>query len=205
MPNADPQTSDEFDARTLGLQWQWEANPRPAWYSLSAHPGALRLVAQPLAPGATNLWGAPHLLTQKLPAPAFTVTTRVTPDAHAVGETFGLVVFGLDYAYVALRRTAAGYAVVQARATNADRGGTESGAPEVSVAPAPVTLRATVGDSARVQFAFSLDGVRFTDIGAPFLARQGRWVGAKVGLFALAPDSAAAPCGHVDVDHFRVR
>ena len=210
----DPQTSDEFASAALGLQWQWQANPRPSWYSLAAHPGALRLVAQPVAAGATNLWGAPHLLMQKFPAPTFTVTTRLTPEARAVGETFGLVVFGLDYAYVGVRRTADGYAVVQARIANADRGGAESGTPETSVAAGSLVLRATVADSAHVQFAYSVDGLRFVDAGPPFVARQGRWVGAKIGLFALAPavvpDSAAphsAPPtrGYVDVDYFRVR
>jgi beta-xylosidase len=30
-PVAAPQTSDEFEGAALGLQWQWNANPRPEW------------------------------------------------------------------------------------------------------------------------------------------------------------------------------
>src|SRR5262249_28075737 len=30
-----PQTSDEFDSNTLGLQWQWQANSRENWFSLN--------------------------------------------------------------------------------------------------------------------------------------------------------------------------
>jgi beta-xylosidase len=30
-----PQTSDEFDTKKLGLQWQWHANPKAEWYSLN--------------------------------------------------------------------------------------------------------------------------------------------------------------------------
>ena len=44
-PVAVPQTSDEFDGSTLGLQWQWQANPKPAWCSMKARPGWLRLNA----------------------------------------------------------------------------------------------------------------------------------------------------------------
>jgi beta-xylosidase len=215
-----PATSDEFDRPTLGLQWQWNGDPRPTWASLTARPGALRLTAQPLDSGGANLTAAPHLLLQKLPAPAFTATARLAPRATATGETFGLVVFGLDYAWVGVRRTATGYALVQARAADADRGGRErdeAAVPPASLGDGPITLRATVanpgGDTARVQFAYSVDGQRFVDVGAPFVAREGRWVGAKMGLFALAPGEAAADVrtgggrtrGHVDVDYFRIR
>ncbi|HEU0078368.1 MAG TPA: family 43 glycosylhydrolase, partial [Longimicrobiaceae bacterium] len=34
-PPAVPQTTDEFAGAHPGLQWQWNANPRPEWYSLS--------------------------------------------------------------------------------------------------------------------------------------------------------------------------
>lgn len=30
-----PQTSDEFNSKKLGLQWQWQANPRSDWMSLT--------------------------------------------------------------------------------------------------------------------------------------------------------------------------
>ena len=55
-----------------------------------------------------------------------------------------------------------------------------------------MSLRAAVGDGAQVSFAYSLDGTTFTEIGAPFQARQGRWIGAKIGLFALRPSSSDA-------------
>jgi beta-xylosidase len=215
---AEPPASDEFDGPRLGLQWQWNGNPAADWMSLAARPGALRLAARAPDSAGTNLWAAPHLLLQKLPAPAFTATARLTPAAAAEGETFGLVVFGLDYAYVGVRRTAAGYAVVAALAADADRGtaGREL-APPAPLGGGPVYLRATVtnpgGDTARVQLAYSTDGRRYVDAGPPFVAREGRWVGAKVGLFALAPAPAAGdvrgggarPRGHADVDYFRVR
>jgi beta-xylosidase len=203
-----PQTSDEFSARRLGLQWQWNANPQPQWSAVRE--GALRLFAQPLA--GANLWTSGHLLMQKLPAPTFTATTKLTPHAVSAGQTFALTIFGLDYAYVGVRRTASnGYEVVQARATNADRGTVEQVGAPVSVGNGAVWLRVKVEeaarDSARCSFAYSTDGVRFTTIGEPFMARQGRWVGAKVGLVAVS-DSAVATSGNrrgfATIDWFRV-
>jgi beta-xylosidase len=208
-PVAAPQTSDEFEGPRLGLQWQWHANDQPGWFSLTARRGALRLFAQPLRHPDANLWAVPNLLLQKLPAPAFTATAKLTASAAAPGETFGLVVMGLDYAYLAVRRTATGYELVQARAKDVDRGAREETAPPVALAASTVHLRVAVRDSARCQFSYSLDGRRFVAIGEPFQAREGRWIGAKVGLFALTPHHAAradgnAERGHADIDFFRV-
>ena len=68
------QTSDDFSAGQLGLQWQWQANPSPAWSSLAARPGHLRLAAQP---AGSNLWSSPALLLQKLPAEHFVATASI--------------------------------------------------------------------------------------------------------------------------------
>jgi beta-xylosidase len=204
-PRAEPATSDEFapasaGVTSLGLQWQWNANPEQSWWSLSARPGWLRLFARPLR--GANLWGSGDLLLQKLPAPTFTVTTKLAPSGDG---TFGLTVFGLDYAYVAVRRGAAGWEIVQGRAHDADQGTREATTAPVPVPNGPVWLRVDVReaarDSARCTFAYSTNGARFVPVGVPFLAREGKWVGAKVGLFAVGADTMA----HADVDWVRVR
>jgi len=203
-PAVVPQTSDEFTARALGLQWQWAANDRAGWSSLARRPGWLRLYSQPLPLGTANLWSVSSLLLQKLPAEEFEATTRVSLDAAGAGERAGLVVFGLDYATLHLQRTAHGVEVVQARATDAPRGTPEHVEQRVPVTAAgPLHLRVTVRDGAVCQFSYSADGLAFHPIGTPFTAREGRWVGARVGLFAVHPGSAPGG-GHADFDFFRV-
>jgi beta-xylosidase len=103
--------TDEVEGKALGLQWQWNANPRPEWASLTARPGFLRLASQP-APGG-NLYNAPNLLLQKFPAPAFTVTTKLEMSPAGSGESAGLIVFGYDYAWIGLRSSPAGNELVQ--------------------------------------------------------------------------------------------
>jgi beta-xylosidase len=90
-----PPTSDEFDSPRLGLQWQWQANPRGEWMSLVANRGALRLVAQPDSVAGT-LWTAPNLLLQKWPAPAFSATTVL--DFRARPRRIGGLVTRTDHA-----------------------------------------------------------------------------------------------------------
>ncbi|WP_241768209.1 hypothetical protein [Haloferax sp. ATB1] len=65
-------------------------------------------------------------------------------------------------------------------------------------------LRATVEDGGRVQFAYATDDTGFESIGEPFQAQQGRWIGAKIGLFvAPSPDSAVGD-GYCDFEYFEV-
>jgi beta-xylosidase len=197
-----PATSDDFTATTLAPQWQWQANPGDHWYALGARPGTLRLFARP-APGADNLYHAPHLLLQKFPAPDFTVTTRLDCTAAAPGDSAGLMVFGYDYAWVGLRATAEGAQLVQCVMLDA---ADKAEARTTVVQPmvnAPVWLRITVTGGQHCRFACSLDGNQFTPAGVAFVAKPGRWVGAKVGLFALGQPDAPAP-GWADFHRFTV-
>jgi hypothetical protein len=66
-----------------------------------------------------------------------------------------------------------------------------------------VYLRASVAAGGRCHFSYSLDNQRFLALGETFTARPGHWVGAKVGLFAVAAPGATR-LGHADVDWFRV-
>ncbi len=193
-PAAAPATSDEFDGG-LGLQWQWQANPRAEWASVTG--GSLRLHAQP-APA--NLWPVPSLLTQKIPAEELSATTRIDFQGRVAGERAGLLVMGLDYAYLALARTADGVEIVQGRAANAHQGTAES---TVRVPGSAAYLRVTMTAGALCRFSYSRDGVRFTEIGEPFQAREGRWIGAKLGLFATRP-AGSAEGGYADFDYFRI-
>ena len=57
-----PATSDEFDGRRLGLQWQWNHNPDPSRWSLSERRGYMRLKAS----RADDLTQARNTLTQRV-------------------------------------------------------------------------------------------------------------------------------------------
>jgi beta-xylosidase len=199
-PIAAPASSDEFDAATLGLQWQWQANPDASWFSLTARPGALRLNA---VPSGGNLWTSPNLLLQKFPAPAFVATAAVAGERLRDGERAGLIVFGADYAWVGVRRRGPALAIVAATAPSAADGTPEREVVAAATTDATLYLRATVAEGAMVDFRYSTDNRTFVAIGAPFKATAGRWVGAKIGLFAARPRDATAG-GYAAVDWFRI-
>ena len=66
-----------------------------------------------------------------------------------------------------------------------------------------VLLRVAVDTGATCPFSFSNDSKTFKPLGLDFAAREGRWIGANVGIFGLAPDGAAS-FGFADYDWFRI-
>ena len=198
-----PATSDEFASVALGLQWQWNANPRAQWASLSARPGFLRLVAQPLPTDHANLWLVPSLLFQKFQGPAFTATTRIDARALGDGDTAGLLVMGLDYAYLSVSRSANGLRLTRATCVQSDKNSPEAEESGLIVPAGPLDLRVTVDAGASCRFSYSRDGRTFQPIGPSFAARPGLWIGARVGLFAVARPGAPV-AGHADFDWFRM-
>jgi beta-xylosidase len=197
----EPQTSDEFNSPQLGLQWQWNANSSDSWYSLRARKGFLRLYALPKPDVVANLWAVPNLLLQKFPGPRFTVTTRVEAALGQSGDRAGLLVMGSDYAYVAVVREGKKYRIVKVVTRNADRGAAEAVDASKDITSGPIYLRVSVQPEAICQFSYSDDGKTFYSIGEKFTAKTGRWIGARVGLFAEATSKSGA---FADVDWVRV-
>jgi len=203
QPTAVPPASDEFDDDSLGLQWQWQANPNGTWWSLTDLPGTLRLFTQPMPEGASNLWPVAALLLQKPPAEAFQVTTELSFDPERSGERAGLLVFGTDYAWVGVERTPAGRAVVVKFSLGAPDAGREEAVASLPAPEGPVQLRVEWRSGGQCRFSTSFDGRNFTAVGPVFAARPGRWVGAKVGLFAAAAAGQVARAS-ADFDWLRV-
>ena len=140
---------------------------------------------------------------QKFPAPAFVVTTRLEFAPGAAGDRAGLIVFGYSYAWLGLRQTADGVRLVQVVCAKANEGGVERESASIALPAGPLHLRVAVDAQARCQFAYSLDGRNFENLGETFQAEPSRWVGAKVGLFATSRPGAPS-AGHADFAAFRV-
>ncbi len=214
-PIATPAESDEFDGQILGKQWQWQANSNPLWYFCAGDKGYLRLFAWQLLGEAKNLWNAPNLLLQKFPAPDFVATAKMTFSPYKKGERAGLVVMGLDYATLTIENAETGLILNQIECVNADKSTPEKTNTSISLTQNTVFLRVTVIQSkamnkdginepkANCSFSYSLDGKVFIPIGERFTAREGLWIGAKVGIYCSRPKSLN-DSGYTDVDWFRI-
>ncbi len=202
-PIATPQDSDEFNGATIGPQWQWHANPEPTWAFPYPSRGVLRLNSVQLPDKYKNLWDLPNLLMQKLPAEEFMATARVKLEPRFVGERFALVVMGLDYSLIGVENRGGRLFISQATAKDADKGTVEFRTEPVEISSREFYLRVTVGMDAMCRFSYSLDGARFTDVGQPFKAREGKWIGAKVGFVFTRP-GVFNDSGPADIDGFRI-
>ena len=198
-----PPDSDEFNENGLGLQWQWQANPKPNWAFPAGGLGFLRLFNTPLPEDFKNFWDVPNLLLQKFPAPEFTVTTKVTFTPRTDDEKMGLIVMGMDYAYLSVKKRTDGLYISETVCKDADRGAAEKENAGVSLKSNTFYLRVKVTKNALCNFSYSTDGTNFSSVGQPFTARQGRWIGAKVGIFAVRVGKARE-YGYADFDWFRV-
>jgi hypothetical protein len=63
-------------------------------------------------------------------------------------------------------------------------------------------MQVRVVKDAMCSFTFSTDGKNFKNVGVPFKAREGRWIGAKVGFFFNRP-AKFNDVGSADIDWFR--
>ncbi len=200
-PIAVPQTSDEFNSPALGLQWQWQANPDPAWFSLTANPGHLRLFAQPWS-GNASLQAA--LLLQKFPAPSFQVTTRLDFSNAFAGEQAGLIILADPALRLGLVKTPDGLRLSETVCPYKPKTD-ETEAAGVAVTNSTIYLRVAVSPGAKCQFSYSTDGSSFTPLGVPVNVAMVRnsWIGAKFGLYSFAPANSAKS-GFADYDWIHV-
>jgi len=214
-PIETPVENDEFEGQTIGLQWQWQANSNPLWYFCAGDKGYLRLFAWQSLGDAKNLWDAPNLLLQKFPAPDFCTTTKLTFNPYIKGERAGLVIMGMNYATLCIENGNNGLTLNQISCKKADKGTSEVINASLAIKLSTVFLRVEVRQSktknsdginqpkATCTFSYSLDGTTFTGIGTPFEALEGKWIGAKVGLYCSRP-KPLNDSGYADVDWFRI-
>ncbi|MDU1904101.1 MAG: glycoside hydrolase 43 family protein [Dysgonomonas sp.] len=204
-PVATTAESDEFNANKLGLQWEWHANPQDWWHFTNQANGCLSLYSVPTVENYKSLWDVPNLLLQKTPAPDFTATMKLTfkPDPRFTGERTGLVVMGLDYALLSFENTGNGFTLSQVECLKADKGGTEKVNASVQLKDATVYLRVKVNSDATCTFSYSTDDKKYTSLGTKFQAKEGKWIGAKIGTFCTRPVKGNDG-GRVDIDWFRV-
>nr|WP_051049867.1 glycoside hydrolase 43 family protein [Nafulsella turpanensis] len=202
---ATPPDSDEFNAVEMGRQWQWHANPEATWAFLNPTKGSLRLYTDQLPEEATNLWGAPNLLLQKFPAEEFTATTKLSfhPNEELTNERTGLLLMGEDYASLHLVSKEDGIYLAQTVVDDAHEGTEPREEIIKKVDGDEIYLRVKVKEGAKSQFSYSENGKRFKEVGEEFTAVPGRWIGAKVGLYATREEKIN-DSGFADYDWFRI-
>lgn len=213
-PIETPVESDEFDTRKLGLQWEWHANYQDV-FGFTTNMGYARIYGHELSSHFKNFWEVPNLLMQKFPVEEFTATAKLKVSAKDDGQLSGLIIMGWDYSWIGVEKQGEKFLLKQAVCKDAEQGNLEQVSTLAVLEPSrkfeaglfpnyerEIYIRVRVGKEAYCRFSYSLDGKKFTEAGTLFKARQGKWIGAKVGMFSVTPHGKER--GWVDVDWFHV-
>ena len=204
-----PVESDEFNNPEIGKQWQWQANYDEKFG------GTFRIYTHKLSEDWKSLWLVPNMLLQKTPADKFTVTTKLRFTSKADGQFGGLIMMGLDYSALVVRRTGDKFELVQMTCKAADKGKAQTETVIATLEPTAkdkidykpgihedIYLRLNVNDS-MVRFAYSMNNKKWTECGDEFQMKEGKWIGAKFGFVAAETD-AKADRGWIDADWIRI-
>ena len=213
-PISNPQESDEFNSPAIGKQWQWQANYDEK-YGVPTAFGTFRIYTYKLEEGWKNLWLVPNMLLQKTSADRFTVTTKLRFTSKADGQFGGLIMMGLDYSALVVKRVGKEFQLVQMTCHAADKGKQQTETVLATLKPTAedkitykpgihedIFLRMYVNDS-KMQFSWSSNGKTFTPCGEEFKMREGKWIGAKFGFISAETDPSCDR-GWVEADWIRV-
>ena len=209
-----PAESDEFSDTRLGLQWQWHANYNETFGMPTAF-GSYRVYTHKVSEKFQNLWEVPNLLLQKTPADKFTATTKIRFTSKDQNQTGGLLMMGLDYSGLVVKRVGNDFQLLQILCKSADKGKPQTEQLIATLKPTAVDqidyqpgthidiyMRMSVNDG-KMHFSYSLDGKKYTKCGTEFTMREGKWIGAKIGFVAYEPGQKTNR-GWIDADWFRV-
>lgn len=180
-PHYEIAQSDDFDGR-LGLQWQWQANPRQDFYSISDSGLRLNCLSNPARENL--LWYAPNALTQIPQHKSLCAQAKLTLHPDQPGDFASLGMLGHRYAYLALED---GYLRLYTGnvAETQDLGKAEETlTTELVYSLSSVYLRLVLLDGKTYRFYWSSDAAQYHPIGEPMPLYRATWTGAKLCLWA---------------------
>ena len=164
---------------------------------------------------AKNLWLVPNMLLQKTPADSFTVTTKLRFTSKAEGQMGGLIMMGLDYQALVVKRVGEEFQLLKLTCRKAEKGGEQEEELITTLQPTEkdqidyhrgihedIYLMLKVND-AKVKFAWSKDGKTFKTCGPEFPMKEGKWIGAKFGYVSVE-SGADTDRGWIEADWLRV-
>ena len=207
----EPDASDDFSKNTLGLQWQWNANPKEDWYKLTSEGLCLNAVKQE---EKIKHGDYPNLLLQKWPAPEFICDTTLSLTGLKANEEAGVISMGVKYALLSFARNEEG--MVEASFINGEQKygkilvesteetSTSLGTLAFADDSETITVRMSVHRVGtqdlsekeknfpleEVVFEYSTNGTDYKKAGS-YMAAAGRWVGVKSGVYCAAHHSEA--------------
>lgn len=196
-------TSDEFSRKKkdapLPLPWQWNHNPDNAKWSVTAHPGFLRITTGRVD---SSVLAARNTLTQRTFGPTSAAATAIDVSNMKDGDCAGLILLQKKFGWVGVKMEGGNKYIVMVNG--------EKAAPEekqrIALTGNKVYVKAE-GDfrnrTDKGYFYYSTDNKTWTKIGNTLQMEYTlpHFIGYRFGLFNWASATAG---GSVDFDWYRI-
>ncbi len=193
-PRVPYERSDDFSGSKLKPIWQWNHVPDDSKWSLCERPGFLRLHSLP----SKDLWWARNTLTQRSIGPMSTPTTVLDVSGMQPGDTAGLALMNIPYAWIGIRRDVNSFNIVQFDQF-ADK---TAGIPFEGTR---VWLRADCDFlTEKARFSYSTDGKKFEAFGGEFtmVFQLKTFQGIRYSLFHYNTEGTGG--GYADFDEITI-
>ena len=201
--------SDHFDTPTLPLQWQWNHNPDNSLWSLTEHPGHLRLHTGRVV---GNLYEAPNTISQRMEGPECHGSVKIDISHMKDGDVAGFGAFNGHSGLLSVKKEKGKTylvnhtAVVNFEEPTKSIAGTEEAEEErILLKNKNVYLKIDADfrpGQDMATFSYSTDGKKWSQIGKPFhmvFDYRKLFMGTRFAIYNYATD---APGGYIDVDYF---
>jgi len=211
FPVTAPKTDDDFSKAKLGVQWEWNHNPRNSHWSLTERPGWLRLMAsmpvtreRKAGPDknqwtnqdgvGTAFWRACNTVSQRIMGTTTgTATAKLDLSNLAPGQRAGCVRYGGVYHLVGVKTDDAGKSTLFFM----DKDGNETVGPEIT--GSQLFIR-TTNNGNQAWFEYSTNDKSYQRFGPEFTLQFGKWTGDRLGFFCWNDKEEK---GWMDVDWFK--
>ncbi|MGR5064011.1 glycoside hydrolase family 43 protein [Photobacterium sp. DNB22_13_2] len=210
FPVQAPLSDDDFTSETLGLQWEWNHNPRESHWSLTEKRGSLRLKASKLVPNTegygpkTNQWTNSDGSSSDFWRACNTLSQRIMGDSHGVAEAKfdlsgmkpnqigGLARFGGVFNLMGVKVSSSGnrqLVFINAKGEQV----------EGAIIDSDTLFIRTTNNGSSAFFEYSLDGEIYEFFGQKFDIEFGNWTGDRIGFFTWNDKDEV---GYIDVESF---
>lgn len=203
----EPIASDDFNESKLGFQWQWMANEKEEFYSLSQKKGHLRLYNINDTGVENNiLWNYPNVLTQKIVTPSFLAKIALDISNMKKGDLSGVVMLGGEYSYLAIQKdennTYLRYVVSKEKGDTQIE--TEIWKQKIDITNGKLEIHILFNENGTAKFAAFSKNDQLCPFTTAFSLDKGTWVGAKIGLFAINSGIQSLG-GYTDFDFIHIK
>jgi len=183
--------TDTFNSTSLGPQYEWNHNPDPSAYSLTADGLQLRT-----ATVTDNFFMARNTLTHRILGPSSTLTIKLDYSKLAEGDRAGLVLFDYTAGWIGVVRENNSVRVVMWNGITLSENGWKPNSKGTQVASAAISggsiwLRTKVNVLPGTQqgtFQYSTDGTTFVNLGNAVTIVNDKifFMGWRYGVFNFA-------------------